>query len=444
MPSYGFVIFLTALVALLYALWSHYDARRERKIALEMEDIADLGELLPPTLHPVVDPARCIGSGACVAACPEHRVIGLVQGRVRLVNPMSCIGHGACAAACPAQAIRLVFGTQTRGLELPRMDAHFQTNQRGIYIAGELGGMGLIRNAVVQGAQAASHIVNGSDRQEPRRGKGGAYDALVVGAGPAGISATLRLLESGLNVLLVDQETFGGTIMHYPRAKVVMTGDLPLPLVGTLKRRTMTRERLVELCADIQKRFSIPFKSHQLVRSVAAANDGMWLVRSDTSEFRTANVVLALGTRGSPRRLGVPGEHLPKVHYRLLEPREFAAKHTLVVGGGNSAVESALSLSDFGGCASVTISYRRDQFARCRSDNRRRIEEAIARGAVRALMSTRVLHIEPERVAIAHANGDSETHMYANDAIIAQLGGTAPSEVLKSFGIELVTKYGER
>ena len=442
MQSYAFVIFVAVLVALLYALWSHYDARRERALLVELEDMAGLGELLPPTLHPVIDPALCIGSGACVTACPEHQVIGLVQGRVRLVNPMSCIGHGACASACPAKAIRLVFGTQTRGLELPRMDAHFQTNQRGIYIAGELGGMGLIRNAIVQGAQAAGHIVNGSDKQEVRRGKEGAYDALVVGAGPAGISATLRLLEAGLRVLLVDQETFGGTIMHYPRAKVVMTGDLPLPLVGTLKRRTMSRERLVELWADIQTRFSVPFKSHQLVRSVAAAPDGMWLVRSETEEFRTANVVLALGTRGSPRRLGVPGEDLPKVHYRLLEPQEFAGKHTLVVGGGNSAVETALSLSDFGGCASVSISYRRDQFVRCRSDNRRRIEEALAQGSVRALMSTEVLRIEPDRVALG--SGGSAPQVLANDAIIAQLGGTSPSEVLKSFGIELVTKYGER
>ena len=442
MQSYAFVLFLTVLVALLYALWSHYDGRRERALATELEDIAGLGELLPPTLHPVIDPALCIGSGACVQACPEHQVIGLVQGRARLVNAMSCIGHGACASACPAQAIRLVFGTETRGLELPRMDAHFQTNQRGIYIAGELGGMGLIRNAIVQGAQAAGHIVLGSDKQTVRRGKNGAHDALVVGAGPAGISATLRLLEAGLNVLLVDQETFGGTIMHYPRAKVVMTGDLPLPLVGTLKRRTMSRERLVELWSDIQTRFNVPFKSHQLIRSVEAAPDGMWVVRSETESFSTANVVLALGTRGSPRRLGVPGEDLPKVHYRLLEPQEFSGKHALVVGGGNSAVESALSLADHGGCASVSISYRRDQFVRCRSDNRRRIDDAIARGAVRALMSTEVLQIEPRSVTLSRAGSDSQR--FDNDAIIAQLGGTAPSEVLKSFGIELVTKYAER
>jgi len=432
---------VTVLVASVYVAWTWVEARGERVLQGEVDAIAAMGELLPPTLHPVIDPSRCIGSGACVRACPEHQVIGLLQGRASLISPMSCIGHGACAAACPAQAIQLVFGTRSRGLELPRIDRDFQTNQPGIYIAGELGGMGLIRNAIVQGAQAARHIVTGSSQLPPRRGKGGALDALVVGAGPAGISATLSLLEAGLSVLLVDQDTFGGTIMHYPRAKVVMTGDLPLPLVGTVKRKTMSREGLVDLWSDIQRRFDVPFKSHQLVHGVEAAADGMWRVRTETDEFLAANVVLALGTRGSPRRLGVAGEELGKVHYRLLEPQEFARKHVLVVGGGNSAVESALSLYDFGGCASVSISYRREQFLRCRSDNRRRIDAAIATGGVRALMSTNVVTIAPGSVKLQNGSGG---YQLDNDAVIAQLGGTAPAEVLKSFGIELVTKYGER
>lgn len=439
--AYWPVLVVAVTVAALYVGWSWHEARREGALQREGDELAAMGELLPPTLHPVVDPSICIGSGACVRACPEHQVIGLLQGRVKLISPMSCIGHGACAAACPTQAIQLVFGTRTRGLELPRIDRDFQTNRPGIYIAGELGGMGLIRNAIVQGTQVARHIAAGSPPQPPRRAKDGGLDALVVGAGPAGISACLGLLEAGLRVLLVDQDTFGGTIMHYPRAKVVMTGDLPLPLVGTVKRRTMSREGLVELWSDIQRRFKVPFKSGQLVRGVEATGDGMWLVRTETDAFQAANVVLALGTRGSPRRLGVTGEELGKVHYRLLEPQEFAAKHVLVVGGGNSAVESALSLHDFGGCASVTISYRREQFVRCRNDNRRRIDEAIASGRVRALMSTNIVNIEPRMVTLQ--NGSAAYHL-ENDAVIAQLGGTAPTDVLRSFGIELVTKYGER
>ena len=439
--AYWPIFSVSVLMAAVYVAWTWFEARREQAVHEEVSAIAAMGDMLPPTLHPVIDPSRCIGSGACVRACPEHQVIGLLQGRVHLVSPMSCIGHGACADACPTQAIQLVFGTRSRGLELPRVDRDFQTNQPGIYIAGELGGMGLIRNAVIQGAQAAQHIVSGSPSGGVRRGRGGALDALVVGAGPAGISATLRLLEAGLNVLLLDQDSFGGTITHYPRAKVVMTGDLPLPLVGTIKRRTMSREGLVQLWGDLQSRYSIPFKSQQQVRGVIAQADGMWRVQSETDEFTTANVVLALGTRGSPRRLGVPGEDSSKVHYRLLEPQEFAGKKVLVVGGGNSAVETALSLADFGGCASVALSYRREQFVRCRSDNRRRIDEAIGAGRVLAIMPSDVTRIEPERVWLRSSAGE---HPMDNDAVIAQLGGTAPADVLKSFGIELVTKYGER
>ncbi len=442
MTNTWFLVALASVAAgLIYWAWSHLDSRAERKATAQAEEIAALGDAVPQTLHPVIDPWKCIGSGACVRSCPEHSPLGLVQGRASLVNPLGCIGHGACEAACPAGAISLVYGTKKRGLELPRIDPNFQTNQPGVYIAGELGGMGLIRNAVNQGAQAAEHIVNGSPDAPLRRGVGGALDAVVVGAGPAGISATLRLMEAGLDVVLLDAEALGGTVTHYPRAKVVMTGDLNLPLFGRVKRRTMSKEALVELWDQIQARCALPFVKGQLVRELHACPDGMWEVKGATQSFRGANVVLALGIRGSPRKLGVPGEDLGKVAYRLLEPKEFEGKHVLVVGGGNSAVESALSLADFGGCASVSISYRRNQFARCRPENRERIDAAIAAGSVSALLPSEVISIAADHVALRHQ--DAETQI-PNDAVIAQLGGTPPGDLLKGFGIELVTKYGER
>ena len=437
MESYAAVGFVSVFVLLVYLWWSHREARQEQVRVREVEDLGDTKDLVPATLYPRIDPLLCIGSGTCVRACPED-VLGLIAGRAVLTNPMGCIGHGSCAATCPTQAIQLVFGTRERGIELPRMDGNFQTNQPGIYIVGELGGMGLIRNAVIQGSQAAEHIIT---RPEPLRGAPGSLDALVVGAGPAGISATLKLMEAGRDVLLVDQDSFGGTIMHYPRAKVVMTGDLPIPLLGTVKRRTMSRERLLEMWGQLRTQFSIPFRSGVLVQSVEAHAAGGWLVRADGAEFHAANVVLALGTRGSPRRLGVPGEELAKVHYRLLEPEEFRDRHVLVVGGGNSAVETALALAGSGGCSSVSLSYRREQFARCRADNRRLIAAAIDAGKVRALMPTEVIRIESRSVELRCR---SERTVLENDAVIAQLGGTPPSDVLRSFGIELVTKYGER
>jgi thioredoxin reductase len=263
-----------------------------------------------------------------------------------------------------------------------------------------------------------------------------------VGAGPAGVSAALRLLEAGLQVLLVDREGFGGTILHYPRAKVVMTGNLELALYGGVCRRTMSKEDLVELWADIQTRINPPFVTGELVTGLARLPNGNWAVQSDRARREAANVVRAVGGRGSPRKLGVPGEELGKVSYRLLEPDPFVGRHVLVVGGGNSAVESALALSDDGRCASVSISYRKSQFARCRAENQTRIAQAIAQGRVQPLFSSAVERIEPALVTLATAR--EQRQRLPNDATIVQIGGTPPAELLKSFGIQLVSKYGER
>ena len=304
--------------------------------------------------------------------------------------------------------------------------------------------MGLIRNAVIQGRQAAEHIIAGSPGAEKpvlRRGQGDALDALVVGAGPAGISATLRLMQAGLRVLLLDREGFGGTILHYPRAKVVMTGTLDLPVYGKVSRRQLSKEQLVDLWQELYARTHPPFVTGELVTSIELRPDGMWSVVSDRATRAAANVILALGGRGSPQKLEVPGEESSRVAYRLLEPAEFAGKHVLVVGGGNSAVESALALADQGSCASVAISYRRAEFARCRAQNRERIAAAIQRGTVQALLSTQVKRIDERSLLLQDAQG--QLRELVNDAVLVQIGGTPPARLLSSLGINLVTKYGE-
>jgi thioredoxin reductase/NAD-dependent dihydropyrimidine dehydrogenase PreA subunit len=432
---------LLSFALLLYWLWERADSRKEGIAQRVADDVQAMGDVVAASLSPRIDPSRCIGSGACVSACPEKSVIALVQGRARLVNPLGCIGHGACATACPVDAIQLVYGTSTQGLELPVVDTHFQTNRRGVYIAGELGGMGLIRNAINQGKQAADHIILGSGGGGGRRGKNAALDALVVGAGPAGISATLRLMEAGLRVLLVDREGFGGTILHYPRAKVVMTGVLELPVYGRVRGRQLSKEQLMSLWYDIQQRTRPPIVTGHLITGLSERSDGMIEVQAESGSWHAANVILALGGRGSPRKLEVPGEESSKVVYRLLEPAEFRGKHVLVVGGGNSAVESVLALADFKGCASVSISYRRSEFARCRAENKRRIQECIQNGSVRAFMPTHVVSIEEQRVTLS--DDEHRVQQVPNDSVIVQAGGTPPAQLLQSFGIEMVTKYGE-
>ncbi len=329
-----------AVTLALNLYWRKKEQVRTETGRRELDELRAMGDLIPASIHPYIDPIRCIGSGACVYACPEKSVLTVVNGRGVLTNPLGCIGHGACASACPVNAISLVFGTAKRGLELPQVDPDFQTNQPGVYIVGELGGMGLIRNAVSQGRQAADHIVAGD-----RRGDADCLDALVVGAGPAGTSATLRLMEAGLRVLLLEREAFGGTITHYPRAKVVMTGSLDFPLYGRVSKRKMSKEELVLLWQDIQEKTGLQVAIGELVEKIERGKGDSWLVSSTGGVFETANVLLALGRRGSPRKLEVPGEELSKVAYRVIEPEVFRDQHVLVVGGGNAAVESVFALA---------------------------------------------------------------------------------------------------
>ena len=427
---------LVAIALMLSLFWRGKEQAQTESGRKELEELRAMGDIVPASIHPYIDPIRCIGSGACVYACPEKNVLTVVNGRGVLTNPLGCIGHGACASACPVQAISLVFGTAKRGLELPQVDPDFQTNQPGVYIVGELGGMGLIRNAVSQGRQAADHIIVGD-----RRGDEKTLDALVVGAGPAGTSATLRLMEAGLRVLLLEREAFGGTITHYPRAKVVMTGSLDFPVYGRVSKRKMSKEQLVSLWEDIREKTGLRVAVGQLVEKIEPGPDQSWLVSSTGGVFNAANVLLALGRRGSPRKLDVPGEEQSKVVYRVIEPEAFQGQHVLVVGGGNAAVESAFALIDGGKCASVTISYRKNAFARCRQPNRKRIEAEIEGGRLTALLGTEVEEIIEDRVSLRNAS--RELISIDNDAVVVQVGGTAPTDLLQNVGIEIVTKYGE-
>jgi thioredoxin reductase/NAD-dependent dihydropyrimidine dehydrogenase PreA subunit len=436
MTTWIAVSVLVTLALALNLFWRKREQGRTETGRRELESLQVMGDIVPASIHPVIDPIRCIGSGACVYACPEKSVLTVVNGRGVLTNPLGCIGHGACADACPVQAITLVFGTAKRGLELPDVDPDFQTNQPGVYIVGELGGMGLIRNAVSQGRQAADHIVAGD-----RRAAGEALDALVVGAGPAGTAATLRLMEAGLRVLLLEREAFGGTITHYPRAKVVMTGFLDFPMYGRVSKRKMSKEQLVALWEDIREKTGLKVAVGELVEKIEPAEDDSWLVSSTGGVFKTANVLLALGRRGSPRKLDVPGEEQSKVVYRVIEPEVFQGQHVLVVGGGNAAVESAFALVDGGSCTSVTISYRKNSFARCRQPNRKRIEAEMEAGRLTALMGTQVEEIFEDRVTLRDASGEQSS--IQNDAVVIQVGGTAPTALLQDVGIEIVTKYGE-
>jgi len=393
------------------------------------------GMIEPPSLHPKIDPNRCICSGGCTAICPEGGIIGIVGGKADLVTPTKCIGHGACRELCPVDAITLVFGTERRGVDIPHLSDTFETNVKGIYIAGELGGMGLIRNAFVQGKEAVEYIYNGLDGKAQ-----GVHDLLIVGAGPAGLSATLQAKKMNLDYVTLEQgEGIGGTVASYPRQKLVMTQPMEIPLYGKFKQREISKEELMELWEKVAAKTAIRINDNEKVESIGRQN-GHYLVASSKGEYAARRVLLAIGRRGSPRTLGVAGENTPKVAYKLMEPEQYKDKHILVVGGGDSAVEAAVTLSEQPGTR-VALSYRRDAFSRVKEKNLHNITRAGEEGQVEILLKSQVREIRPREVVVTH---DGEEKVLRNDYVFVMIGGVLPTALLEAAGVKMEKKFGER
>jgi thioredoxin reductase len=408
--------------------------RRERAHRAALETSREAGLAEPVSLHPVINPNRCMGCGACVAACPQGDVLGVIEGQAHLVNPTHCIGHGACREACPTDAIVLAIGSETRGVDIPVLGPDFQTNVPGIFVAGELGGMGLIRNAIEQGRRAVE-----SARKLEGVGAGDRLDLVVVGAGPAGFGASLTALSHGLRFVTLEQDTLGGSIAHHPRGKIIVTEPVDVPLVGKVRFRETTKESVLTFWADVRRRTRLRIRERERVEAIAPVEDG-FDVRTSRGAYRTRAVVLAVGRRGTPRRLEVPGEELPKVVYRLVDPEQYRGRRVLVVGGGDSALEAAASLAAAARCE-VTLAYRGRAFVRARPRSREALEAAARAGRARVLFETNVREIRPASVVLAGADG-AEREL-ANDAVLVCAGGVLPKDFLRQVGVAVETCFGK-
>jgi thioredoxin reductase (NADPH) len=429
---HDFYYYLIPVVFVLIVISRYLGKKKRRYLAAKevLDEAIKSGLTEPPSLHPVIDLAACCGSGACVRVCPEN-ALGIINHKAVLINPAHCIGHGACAPACPVGAVKLVFGTERRGIDIPEVQPNFETNVPGIFIAGELGGMGLVRKAAEQGRRAMESIAK-------NRGQGKQLDVVIVGAGPAGLAATLGAMEKKMRSVTLEQEdSLGGTVYHYPRNKIVMTQPVVLPIVGKAKLGEIVKEDLLAFWQGIVDRVDMKLNFNERVEKVTATEGG-YIVKSSQAEYFTRNVLLAIGRRGSPRKLGVPGEESAKVVYRLIDPEQYRDRNILVVGGGDSAIEAAVATAEQPG-TKVVLSYRGDAFGRVKQKNRERLAEAEKSGRLTVLLSSTVSKIEEGHVHLEH---EGKAVCHENDGVIVCAGGILPTGMLKEIGIKVETKYG--
>ena len=427
---YAGVLLFCGVVVFLYL-------RKEKKaskvVETKIEKAIEEGLFEPVSLHPLISLDTCIKSGACVTVCPEKDILGIMNGRGTLINASSCVGHGACFHACPVDAISLVIGTEKRGVDLPHVNEQYESNVEGIYIAGELGGMGLIKNSVEQGKLAVDNIAKSGLH------KGSSdYDLIIVGAGPAGVSASLAAKKHGLKFLTLEQDSLGGTVFNFPRSKIVMTAPMDLPLYGKVKLYDTSKQELLDIWVDALKKNNITIKEKTKVDTIQPDGSHFRVQTSHGEEFRTQTVLLAIGRRGSPRKLGIPGEQLEKVAYRCIEPENISGKKVVIVGGGDSAVEAAMSLAEQN---EVILSYRKGAFSRIKPKNRERLNYMIGMDKINVIFNSNLLEIEDDKVIIK-VGSNTRPKRLENDLVYIFAGGELPTQFLKKAGVLITKRFG--
>jgi len=430
----AFCALLITLLSFLQIWQKKVDEVRRSRAAAEIREAEETGTGKAIAQHPQINVQTCIGCGLCIAACPEDGVLGLVDGVTRVIHGSRCVGHGLCAEVCPVGAIEISLGDISERNDIPILSSHLESSVPGLYLAGELGGLGLIRIAVEQGVRAVERIAAELKRAPPSGLDPKVADLLIVGAGPAGFAAALKAIEKRVRYIAIDQDDIGGTVRKYPRRKLTLTGPLDLPLYGRVKKTEFLKEELIVFWEKLVADYGLKIRSGVKLTGIERRGD-VFFAQTSAGSAVARRVILALGRRGSPRKLGVPGEDHEKVLYHLIDAATYKNESILVVGGGDSAVEAATALANQPGNA-VTVSYRKDRFFRLRKRNEERIRKYSAEGKVRVIFNSAVKAIEPDSVVLSvRTEGAEKRTALRNSYVFVCIGGDPPYELLRQAGV---------
>ncbi len=427
LPGYILTIIIFAVPLFIY-LWR---LRSNRVRTLQSTEKGKLFAEGPRAQHPSIDVSTCIGCGSCVRACPEGDVLAVLKGKATIINGHKCIGHALCADACPVGAIKMINAAPSMNADLPYLSSEHETSISGLFIAGELGGLALIKNAVNEGRDCIDTIA-GRMRSSAPGTDASAFDVCIVGAGPAGISASLRAIENGLRYLTLEQSEIGGTVSKYPRQKLVMTSPVHFPLYGKFKKMALSKEEILDFWAKVGKRGDFMARTNEGVEDIKKAEDGIFEITTPKGQYRARAIVLAIGRSGTPRKLGIKGEELPKVMYRLVEAEAYTNRQILVVGGGDSAIEAATGLANQKGNR-ITLSYRGEVFSRLKDRNAKRIGQYMRSGRIQVWFSSNPVEFREGSVVLDCSGTRKEIK---NDFVWVFAGGVAPNNFLHKIGIQ--------